>query len=284
MANKKITDLNLRSDFDETCLIPVDDAVQTWRTSGEQILDFILGNLVEAVTSKTTTYLATLADTVILCSGSAFTVTLPAASNRGKKFYIKKTDSSYSNIITIAVQGGDDIDGASTTTVNTKDEAIELIADGSTSYKIISRTYPCSEVSWTPTLGAGFGTTSNLVASYRRVPGGYIRGRLSFTNGTVAASVASFTLDTGLTLDTTRLTISNNNTSNPGDAVGQWKHNSFSNENGYVVTAPSTSTSTIYFGTSTTSSGMLVSQTGAAIVSSAGVIHVEFEVPISGWK
>jgi hypothetical protein len=41
MAQKKITDLALRSDFDETCNVPVDDATQTFRTTGQQISDFI---------------------------------------------------------------------------------------------------------------------------------------------------------------------------------------------------------------------------------------------------
>jgi hypothetical protein len=41
MANKKITDLTLRSDFDATCNLPVDDTSQTWRATGAQIRDFI---------------------------------------------------------------------------------------------------------------------------------------------------------------------------------------------------------------------------------------------------
>lgn len=45
MANKKITDLTLRSDFDETCNLPVDDTAQTWRTTGQQVKDFILNGL-----------------------------------------------------------------------------------------------------------------------------------------------------------------------------------------------------------------------------------------------
>lgn len=43
MAQKKITDLTLRSDFDTTCNIPVDDAVQTYRITGAQLLTFVKG-------------------------------------------------------------------------------------------------------------------------------------------------------------------------------------------------------------------------------------------------
>lgn len=49
MANKKITDLQLRSDFDETCNVPVDDSTQTKRVTGEQIKDF----MIEAITTPT---------------------------------------------------------------------------------------------------------------------------------------------------------------------------------------------------------------------------------------
>ncbi len=41
MPNKLITDLTLRSDFDATCNVPVEDGVQTWRSTGAQILAYI---------------------------------------------------------------------------------------------------------------------------------------------------------------------------------------------------------------------------------------------------
>lgn len=40
MAQKKITDLTLRDDFDASCNMPTDDASQTWRVTGEQMKDF----------------------------------------------------------------------------------------------------------------------------------------------------------------------------------------------------------------------------------------------------
>jgi len=42
MAQKKITDLQLRSDADATINIPVDDASQTWRVTGAQLKAFIV--------------------------------------------------------------------------------------------------------------------------------------------------------------------------------------------------------------------------------------------------
>lgn len=45
MAQKKITDLTLRTDFDETCNMAADDPIQTWRVTGQQILNFMKANM-----------------------------------------------------------------------------------------------------------------------------------------------------------------------------------------------------------------------------------------------
>lgn len=42
MANKKITDLTLRSDVDGTVNLPGDDAIQTWRVTAAQIKDYVV--------------------------------------------------------------------------------------------------------------------------------------------------------------------------------------------------------------------------------------------------
>lgn len=52
MAQKKITDLTLRSDFDETVNLPGDDTSQTWRVTGQQILDFIQASVPTTTVQK----------------------------------------------------------------------------------------------------------------------------------------------------------------------------------------------------------------------------------------
>lgn len=66
MAQKRILDLTVRSDFDATCKLPVDDASQTWYVTGLQIFNYILaaGNVV-------TSMLASAAVTVIKLASSA---------------------------------------------------------------------------------------------------------------------------------------------------------------------------------------------------------------------
>jgi hypothetical protein len=48
MSDKKITDLQLRDTFDETCNVPLDDSIQTFRATGEQIKTFVLTDLADA--------------------------------------------------------------------------------------------------------------------------------------------------------------------------------------------------------------------------------------------
>jgi hypothetical protein len=89
------------------------------------------GVRVLSVVSKVTTYTATTSDDVILCSGSAFTVTLYTASgNTGRHLVLKKTDSTLTNIITIDGAGTETIDGALTKTLNTQYESYEIYSDG----------------------------------------------------------------------------------------------------------------------------------------------------------
>lgn len=188
MANKRINDLQARSDADATINIAADDAAQTWRVTGAMLKAFIsgittLGDISYAAASGVATRLAgnttttkkvltqtgtgsvsaapvwstptpandqviskTSAYTLVPSSddtcladatSTAFTVTLPAASgNGGKKFTIKKIDST-SNIVTIARAGSDTIDGATSALLSLQYESVTLVSDGSAAWYII---------------------------------------------------------------------------------------------------------------------------------------------------
>lgn len=72
MAQKKIGDLTLRTNFDATCNMPVDDATQTWRVTGAQLKAFIQAQLapiaptVQKFTSGSGTYTPTAATVVYI--------------------------------------------------------------------------------------------------------------------------------------------------------------------------------------------------------------------------
>jgi hypothetical protein len=66
VAQKKIGDLTLRSSFDATCSLPVDDATQTWRCTGAQLKTYMA------------TQLAPIAPTVQKFTSGSGTYTKPA--------------------------------------------------------------------------------------------------------------------------------------------------------------------------------------------------------------
>lgn len=82
-----------------------------------------------AIVTKTTTYVVTLLDHVILCnaSGGAFTVTLPTAASGKIVYHIKKIDSS-SNAVTVDGNGSETID----------DELIKIISIQHNSMMVVS--------------------------------------------------------------------------------------------------------------------------------------------------
>jgi hypothetical protein len=150
------------------------------------------------VVTETSSYTMTVTDFMVLASGAAFTVTLPNASSVAPNqiYAIKKTDSSFSNIITIATTATQTIDGSLTTTLNTQNETLEVISDGS-NWQILTRRIPSAIVSYTPSLSAGFGTPTNITAFYRRV-GDSIEIFGSFDTGTTTTGAGLIGLPSGL--------------------------------------------------------------------------------------
>ena len=127
---------------------------------------------------------------------------------------------------------------------------------------------------YTPTLSAGWGTPTNTSFFYRRV-GDTVHIRGTFTTGTVAASLASVSLPSGMSIDTGKISLSNTS-GNPGPYAGQ-----FGSSSGHAmaVLATGTSTSLIYAAGAST----LTPQNGSASFANSQVIGVNLVVPISGW-
>ncbi len=87
----------------------------------------------EAVVAKTAAYTATDRDQTILCNASsgAFTVTLPASQGiSGRTYRIKKTDSG-GNAVTVDGNASETIDGATTNSLGSQYDVIEIQCDGS---------------------------------------------------------------------------------------------------------------------------------------------------------
>lgn len=92
-----------------------------------------------AVASKTTTYTATANDDVILAdaSGGSWTLTLPAAaSNTGKVYHVKKTDSG-TNTVTVDGNASETINGATTVILKVQNEVLSIVSNG-TNWDIVT--------------------------------------------------------------------------------------------------------------------------------------------------
>lgn len=166
---------------------------------------YLNGGVRTTVTSVSTTYTATPSDNNILAdaSSAAFTITLPPVSGlTGKLYTIKKTDSDFTKAVTIDGNGAETIDGATTTTLNTVGETIELICDG-TGWQILRRYIPGNYTSYTPTF-QGFGTPSSVDCYWAR-SGANIILSIDFTTGTNTAVEAQVSLPSGLTVNSTVL-------------------------------------------------------------------------------
>ena len=138
--------------------------------------------------------------------------------------------------------------------------------------------------SYTPTFGAGFGTVTNSSGRYKRV-GDHVEIIVSCTTGTVAASLATISLPSGLSIDASKLNI-NNTTANPGSLVGQYNTSQpTAGMIGNIVTAPATSTSLIYIADRDGNAGAhLTPVNGSTTLSSSAVFSATVRVPILGWS
>lgn len=128
---------------------------------------------------------------------------------------------------------------------------------------------------YTPTFGAGWGTPTNIDVQWRRM-GDSVQIRGSFTTGTVAASLASISLPTGLTVDAAKVALANTS-GNPGPYVGQ-----FGSSSGHAMAVLATGTSTSLFYAAGAST--LTPQNGNASFANSQVIGINVQVPISGWS
>lgn len=166
MAQKKITDLQLISSITDSINLPGDDGVQTYRLTAAQLKSYVLsaGAIIAAtlatdavetakikdlnvtraklaagavanvgITSKTADYTAVAAsDDIILVDATAGnkTITLPAVSGlTGKKFTIKKIDSSANKVI-IDGNGSETVEGALTFSLFNLNDLVEVVCTG----------------------------------------------------------------------------------------------------------------------------------------------------------
>lgn len=146
----------------------------------------------------------------------------------------------------------------------------------------VTSTSSTAWAAYTPTI-TGYGTVTNVSFLWRRI-GDTLEVIGTFTTGTTAASLATFTLPTSpavLAIDSAKLPINNTDT-NPGVEIGTISA-SAANQYGLIVTATGSSTALVYQGSGVTLANHLTPGDGNVLVASSAHISVKFSVPISGW-
>jgi len=239
----------------------------------------LLNGVVNIVT-KTTTYTATTADDIITVStGSAWTLTLYAASgNAGRVLRIKKTSSDL-NALTIDGNASETIDGSTTTTINTQYEELAIVCDGS-NWHILSRTYPQAWVAYTPTF-AGFGTPTSVNVFSRRV-GDSLQLRGTLSTGTVTATIASITL--GYNGTNANVSLDTGKVASGITHIGQWASGTTTNNYQDNVLVDASETGVIKFGYQNATQAGLTALAGNVAFGNSQGISFFATIPISGWK
>ncbi len=140
-------------------------------------------------------------------------------------------------------------------------------------------------IPYTPTISAGFGTSTNISFQYRRI-GDAIDVKATFTTGTAAASLVTITLPSGLSIDSSKISVSNSSSA-AGEQVGWWMESgsSLTGKFGPIVTATGTSTALVYLGgNSTFINNICIPANGSSLGDSNTFVTVSFRVPITGWS
>lgn len=109
-----------------------------------------------SVVSKTANYTLTASDDAVLgdASGGGFTLTLPTAvGNSGKIFYIKRTDNTLANQITIATTSSQTIDGLTTRKLYTLNEEWQVVSDNA-NWRVLNHKTLTFPVTYSLTIGA----------------------------------------------------------------------------------------------------------------------------------
>lgn len=235
--------------------------------------------------AKTGAYTATTSDEVITCDATtaAFTVTLPAAaSSSGKVLIIQKIDSAL-NAVTIDGNASETVGGATTTTLSTQYESIEIYCDGS-NWLILSRNYPRTIASFSPS----YNWTTNTTATTLAKRDGHILeiwGRLEFS-GAPDNVILAMTLPSGYTIDTAAITDSaESNGASP--SLGYGKLFDSSQSKAFALSPIYNSSTTLRFVDTTgnaLNSALIELNMAHLSVGASDRLDFVARIPISGWK
>ncbi|PIT99534.1 MAG: hypothetical protein COT74_11080 [Bdellovibrionales bacterium CG10_big_fil_rev_8_21_14_0_10_45_34] len=240
---------------------------------------------VGSIQTKNANYSLVASDDVVIgdANGGTFTLTLPAASsNSGKVYQLKRVDTTAwvaTNHVAIGTSGSDEIDGESSTSLNTQFESLTVVSDGST-WHILKRDYPQgwdSSETWAGSWTAG-GT--DYSGKWRRV-GDSLEALVKIDYDTSGSGNLTIDLPFG-TIDTNKVFASAYYLK-LGDGVLRDVNGSQ-----YVVTVKYSDTDTVILNYtsvsgSNTEPGNNITNTVPFTFANGDSVVVNFKVPMTGW-
>ncbi len=294
IADDAVTTVKILDDAVTTLKI-VDDAITTDKILDANVTRAKLADDVRndsLPTVQTTTYSVDPGDDYVRVdtTSAGFTVTMFAngATNSGRILKIQKLSGDF-NVCTIAGFGGETINSAASTTINTAGEIITLEYDGISNWIITNRYIPSVWASATFGVTGGFtGITSQ--ASFIRRVGDSLHCKVEIVLSGTSAASGTITLPSGISIDTGKV-------SSQRTQLGTWYGLNLNN----IFTAGSGSTEAVPgFGViacNTSSPGAVYPSdrgNGAAGLATVTTINghivggeaivMDFTIPVSGWN
>lgn len=214
---------------------------------------------------------------VQICAPTAArTYTLPTTSiSAGDTWTFINTSTTSANVITVQSSG---LNTISRVFPNGKLVITALVSSPTASADWLVSELSATTTSYTPTV-TGAGTATSVSGTYR-ISKDTAFFTISFTAGTVAATLASISLPTGINIKTSGLTI-NNNSAADGNIIGQYSQ-STNNAFGFILAAPATSTTLVYAGQLPSAAGdPLLPRNGNNIWNNTALTVLQFSIPIS---
>ena len=322
MATKRISELSLRSNFDATCNVPVDDSTQSFRTTGQQIRDFIaplttIGDLLYATTAGAAARLGIGGAQQILRPVAGVpawaylhsvqrTATTTDSINATTDFIVLfnasggaftatlPTAASVTGKTYILKKIGTDLNQV--TIATTSSQTIDgvtttklctpnetlVVFSDGTNWLVLDRQIPSPWVQYTAVF-TGLGTVTNNSIWSRRDKGDLlIRG--SFTTGTGTAVAATMTLGYGGTSGNVSIDQSRISASK-NQVVGRMIQGAGAAAYDWTWIAVPGTAGTVGLGFANNSTSGMVVQTGTASIINSTDYAVDYvRVPIDGWN
>lgn len=265
-----------------TWTLPIVDGTpgQALITNGSTALSFGSASIVANIAANDSNVVFTSASNPYqVCTPTAArTYTMPSVFTAGTPWTFYNQSTVGANIITLQTSGANIIDYVLPVGNIT---LIPLTSTPTTAADWLVITANSNWISYTPILGAGWGTVSNMVAFIRRERKQMLV-KFSWTNGTVSSSSSAIGLYNSFNIDTNFMTL-NITTASQCESVGSVYSDGASHW-GNCLGATLTDTTSVFIGQPYTAVNYSTGNSGVNSTFGSETVNGTFTVPIAEWS